>query len=114
MFEPDGKKTSMSSRQGTGKPAFALEIGGRGVLVFPADTPRQATDFCAQDWFIAELGAYRSGGQPIWDGTSELKIRRADPAEAARLDIALETELVRGEYEGYVFAFLVPIDALPQ
>jgi hypothetical protein len=104
----------MSRRQSTGKRAFVLEVGGHAVLAFSAGSARQAADFCAQDWFAAELRAYRSGGQPIWDGTSELTIRCADASEAAKLDIALETELVRGQYDGFIFAFLVPVDAAPQ
>jgi hypothetical protein len=114
VCEPDGAQISMSRRQSTGKRAFVLEVGGRAVLAFPAGNARQATYFCAQDWFTAELRAYRSGGQPIWDGTRELTIRCADASEAAKLDIALETELVRGEYDGFVFAFLVAVDAAPQ
>jgi hypothetical protein len=104
----------MSKRQSTENRAFVLEVGSRAILVLPADGAAKAADFCAQDWFKAELATYRSGGQSIWDGESALSIRYADPREAAQLDIALETELVRGEYDGYVFAFLVPIDAAPQ
>jgi hypothetical protein len=104
----------MSERQRTVKSAFVLEIGGRAVLVFPAGGPRQATEFCEQDWFAAELRTYRSRGQPIWDGTTTPTIRRADAREAAKLDMALESELLRGEYDGYIFAFLVPVDTPPQ
>jgi hypothetical protein len=107
-------QTSMSRRQSIGRRAFALEIGERTVLAFSAASIRQATDFCAQEWFTAELGAYRSSGQPIWDGASELKIRCASPCEAAKLEAALATERARGEYDGYIFAFLVPVDAVPQ
>jgi len=100
----------MSRRQSIRQRAFVLEASGRAVLVFSADSIRQATDFCAQEWFTADLGAYRSNGQPIWDGASELKIRGANAGEAAKL----ETERARGEHNGYIFAFLVPVDALPQ
>jgi hypothetical protein len=106
----------MSRRQSNSirKRAFVLESGGRAVLAFSADNIRRATDFCAQQWFTAELGAYRSSGQPIWDGTSELTIRCANACEAAKLEVALETERTRGEYDGYIFAFLVPVDSVPQ
>jgi hypothetical protein len=104
----------MSRRQSIRQRAFVMEAGGRAVLAFSADSIRQATDFCAQEWFTAELGAYRSNGQPIWDGASELKIRGANAGEAAKLEAALETERARGEHNGYIFAFLVPVDALPQ
>jgi len=104
----------MSRRRSIGQRAFVLEAGGRAVLVFSADSIRQAADFCAQEWFTADLGAYRSNGQPIWDGASELKIRDANADEAAKLEVALETERARGEHDGYIFAFLVPVDAIPQ
>ena len=104
----------MSRRQNIGQRAFVLEIGGRAVLAFSADSICQAADFCAQEWFTAELGAYRSCGRPILDGTSELTIRRATVDEAARLEVALEIECARGEYDGFIFAFLVPVDAALQ
>ena len=109
----------MGKRQRIGSHAFAshafvLEVGGRSVLVLSADSIEQARDFCAQAWFTEELGAYRTCGRPIWNETAELKIRCADAHEAAKLEIALETERARGEYDGYIFAFLVPVDAPPQ
>jgi hypothetical protein len=60
--------------------------------------------------FRDELATYRSSGCPIWDSTSELKIRHAKPCEAAELQIASGLERFRREYDGYVFAFLVPVD----
>jgi hypothetical protein len=70
-----------------------------------------ARAFCSQDWFWDELASYRSRGCPIWDSTSELKFHHAKPCEAAELQIAVELERFRKEYDGYVFAFLVPVDA---
>jgi hypothetical protein len=43
-----------------------------------------------------------------------LKIRGANAGEAGKLEAALATERARGEHNGYIFAFLVPVDALPQ
>jgi hypothetical protein len=91
--------------------AFVLESSGRAVLAFLADGLEQARDFCSQGWFMDELASYRSCGHPIWDGTTSLRIRSARPCEAAEVRIALATERCRKEYDGYVFAFLVPVDA---
>ena len=85
--------------------------GGRALLAFRAGSIEQAKQLCSEDWFVEELASYRSSGQPIWDGSTELKIRRANAAEAAEIQIALTGELARREYEGYVFVFFVPIDA---
>jgi hypothetical protein len=101
----------------TGKPPtieakeFVLETRGRAVLAFLAGDLEQARDLCSQRWFMDELAAYRSCGQPIWDGAANLRIRCAKPCEAAEVQVALATERCRREYDGYVFAFLVPVDA---
>jgi hypothetical protein len=90
---------------------FVLEAGGRAVLAFFADDIEHAQTFCSQDWFWDELATYRSSGRPIWDSASHLRIRHAGPCEVAELQIALGLERFRREYDGYVFAFLVPVDA---
>ena len=101
----------------TGKPPtieaqeFVLETSGRAVLAFLAGGLEQARALCSQHWFMDELASYRSCGQPIWDGATGLRIRCATPSEAAEVQIALATERCRKEYDGYVFAFLVPVDA---
>jgi hypothetical protein len=100
----------MSRQRTNSEKGFVLEIGGRALLAFRADNIEQARCLCTQDWFTQELASYRSCGIPIWDGLAGVKVRRANASEAAELQIALTTELARKEYEGYVFAFFVPID----
>jgi hypothetical protein len=104
----------MSRRQTNSEKGFVLEIGGRAVLAFRAADIDEAKCLCAQDWFTEELASYRCRGIPLWDGAADFKVRRAHASEAAEIQIALTTELARKEYEGYVFAFFVPIDASPQ
>jgi hypothetical protein len=101
----------MSRRQNIGEKGFVVETGGCALLAFRAGGIAQAKQLCSEDWFVEELASYRSDGRPIWDGCSELEIRRADATEAAELQIALTGELARREYEGYVFVFFVPVDA---
>jgi hypothetical protein len=100
----------MGGRQKIQSREFVLEVGGRAVLALLADDVEHARTFCSQGWFWVELATYRLHGCPIWDSTSELKIRHANPCEAAELQIALGLEHFRREYDGYVFAFLVPVD----
>ncbi|SDT47605.1 hypothetical protein [Bradyrhizobium canariense] len=100
----------MSRRQNIKEKGFVLETGGRAVLAFRAASMEEARDLCSQDWFVEELASYRSCGHPIWDGTTELRIRRANATESAEIQIALTTELARKEYEGHVFVFFVPVD----
>jgi hypothetical protein len=101
----------MSRRQNIKEQGFVLETGGRALLAFLAGNIGQAKALCSEDWFVEELASYRSQGRPIWDGSAELRIRRASAPETAEIQIALTTELVRKEYDGYVFVFFVPVDA---
>jgi hypothetical protein len=101
----------MSTRQNIKAKGFVLETDRRALLAFMADGLEQAKQLCAEDWFVEELASYRSSGRPIWDGSAELNIRRADACEAAEIQIALTGELARKEYEGFVFVFFVPVDA---
>jgi hypothetical protein len=101
----------MSRRQHTAEQGFVVETGGRAVLAFLAGGIEQARNLCTQDWFAEELASYRSCGLPLWDGTAELRIRRANACEAAEVRIALAGECARKEYQGYVFVFFVPVDA---
>ena len=101
----------LSRRRNTEKQGFVLEIGGRPVLVLAGSGIEQAKELCSQAWFLEELGCYRSGGNPIWDGEAKLSLRRASLREAAELEVALRSERARGEFEGDVFVFLVPVDS---
>lgn len=101
----------MGERQKIQSREFVLEVGGRAVLALFADDIEHARTFCSRGWFWVELATYRSHGCPIWDSASELKIRHAKPFEVAELHLALGLERFRKDYDGYVFAFLVPVDA---
>ena len=93
---------------------FVLEIGGQPILVLMSRDLAEARRFCAQPWLMEELASYRSFGRPVLDEAAAVSIRNADAHEAAELQTALSLELAREEYEGYVFAFLIEIDAPPQ
>jgi hypothetical protein len=110
-FERGGHQTLTGRRPTIEQKEFVLESSGRAVLAFLADGLEQARDLCSQHWFMDELASYRSYGHPIWDGTADLRIRGADPSEAAEVQIALAGEQCRKEHDGYVFVFFVPIDA---
>jgi hypothetical protein len=108
------KRPLMSKRHNIKEKGFVLETNGRAVLAFMAGGIEQAKNLCSEHWFTEELACYRSSGQPIWDGSAELKVRRANVSEAAEIQIALTGELARKEYGGYLFVFLVPVDPEPQ
>jgi hypothetical protein len=100
----------LSRRQDAGKQSFVLEIDGRPVLAFNSRSVERAKLLFSQAWLLEDLGSYRSGGNPIWDGEAKLSVRHADDRESLELEVALRGEQARKEYEGHVFAFLVPLD----
>jgi hypothetical protein len=110
-FEPSGHRALTGKRPTIERQEIVLESSGRAVLAFLADGLEQARELCSQHWFMDELASYRSCGHPIWDGTADLRIRHANPSEAAEVQIALANEQCRKEYDGYVFVFFVPVDA---
>jgi hypothetical protein len=104
----------LSRRQSGEKQGFVLEIGGRPVLALAGRDVEHAKALCSQPWFLEDLRTYRSCGNPIWDGGAKFTLRHASAREAAELEVALQGERARGEYEGYVFVFLVPVDSVLQ
>ena len=90
--------------------SFVLELDGRPVLAFAAETARKALALCEPAWLQAELSHYRSSGRPLWEATSEASIRPATAAEHDELQAARVREIAGHEFDGVVFAFLVPLD----
>ena len=101
----------MSRRRDITREGFVLEADGRAILAFYAKDLEHARDLCSQPWFAEELAAFRSYGRPLWDSNRRLSLRRTGVVEDAELQIALTAEIARGEYEGTIFAFFLPIDA---
>jgi hypothetical protein len=101
----------MSRRRDITREGFVLEADGRAILAFYAKDLEHARDLCSQPWFTEELATFQSCGRPLWAGDRRLRLRRTGIAEDAELQIALTAEIARGEYEGTIFAFFVPIDA---
>lgn len=64
---------------------WVLEIEGRGILAFPAETGDQALAFVEQPWLQDDLLCLESGDAPLWDGEAELFVRDPFVEELDRL-----------------------------
>jgi hypothetical protein len=91
--------------------AFVLEIDGKAIVAFRSADKREAMHMCCESWFIEELGSYRTNGKPLCGQQSRLIVRPASRAETLELQLAKRSQIIRGEYDGLVFAFLISIDA---
>lgn len=61
---------------------YVAEISGRGIVAFEATDEAEATAQLAGRDFQRDLYVLQNGGQPLWDGVSEVRLREALPNEA--------------------------------
>jgi hypothetical protein len=65
----------------SGDRIYALVIGERAVLAFPAHSFREAQSLLKEAWLLDDLRALQSAGAPVWDGKTKPVVRAAQPAE---------------------------------
>jgi hypothetical protein len=61
---------------------FVVEINGRGIAAFNAESQIAGEAFIDEEWFRSDLMALEGDGTPLWDGKSEIYLREALPEEA--------------------------------
>jgi len=61
---------------------YVAEISGRGIAAFDAANDIEAQAQLADKAFLADLYVLQNEGRSLWDGVSEIHVRRAFPAEA--------------------------------
>jgi hypothetical protein len=70
--------------------AFALlvEINGRGISAFNAESKIAGEAFIEEEWFRSDLMTLEGDGTPLWNGKSEIYLREALPEEADQWRVA--------------------------
>ncbi|WP_336487324.1 hypothetical protein [Methylobacterium nigriterrae] len=77
---------------------FTLEIDGIAVAVING-TEEVARDLFTCDGFKEDIQAMTSDGRPLWNGTSELKVRPASEDEVEIFEDALAEDDSEGDFE---------------
>jgi len=77
---------------------FTLEIDGTAVAVINGDE-ETARDLFTCDGFKDDIRTMTSGGKPLWNGTSELKVRAASEDEVEVFEDALAEDDGEEEFE---------------
>ena len=77
---------------------FTLEIDGTAVAVMNGDE-ETARDLFTCDGFKSDIQTMTTGGTPLWNGTSELKIRPATEDEIEIFEDALAEDDGEGDFE---------------
>lgn len=78
---------------------YVADIEGRGVAAFPADNGADAERLVRDRVFRDDLMALASGGVPLWDGVTDIQVRRARPDEEARWRASHAKAIRRGDIE---------------
>ena len=78
---------------------YVADIKGRGVAAFRADSCPDAERLVHDHVFRDDLMALASGGLPLWDGLTDIKVRRARPDEEARWRASHANAIRRGDIE---------------
>jgi hypothetical protein len=91
---------------------YVADIKGRGVAAFSADSGPDAERLVRDRVFRDDLMALASGGLPLWDGVSDIQVRRARPDEEARWRASHANAIRRGDIEACEQAWVAFLVAL--
>ncbi|WP_210497299.1 hypothetical protein [Microvirga antarctica] len=70
---------------------YILEIAGKAIAITNADQDQAHELFMSED-FKDDLKSFSSEGKPLWDGSTQLTIRRATDDEIEAFDEAMEDD----------------------
>jgi hypothetical protein len=93
-------------------PVYVAAIEGRSVAAFHANNGAHATSRMRDRLFRDDLMALASGGLALWDGVTDIEVREALVAEAARWRASRARAIRQGNIESEDdtwIAFLVPL-----
>lgn len=91
---------------------YTVDIGGKPIVSFEANTHREAQELIKEDWFLDDLAVLTAENRVLWDGKAPIRARIATDSEGARYgDIATEAEEENGDI---LLAFLVTLDGPPK
>jgi hypothetical protein len=63
---------------------FVIEINGRAILAFDADSQLEAEQHAMSPEIRSDLMVYETADGPIWNGQDEIVVRESLPPESAR------------------------------
>jgi hypothetical protein len=86
---------------------FAIEADRKPLLAFAAKKHEDAEAFCADERVLTKLRSARSGGVPLCDDKSIMRIRLATSEEKARYQ---DRAKQRTSMENRAAVFLVDVD----
>ena len=72
---------------------FVAEIGGRALIALNAEGEAQAQAVLEEPGVRMDLQGFHSGGQALWNGVDELRLRAPLPQEEALWQASFEKAL---------------------
>ncbi len=97
-------------------PYFTVEIERQPILVFHAETKEAAHAFMGDERLLSDLTVLLSGAGPLWDGQSDLDLRKANASEIQRWKGSVALAIYDGTLESTRYAldrgwlkYLIPV-----
>ena len=94
---------------------YVAVVKGRGIAAFHAENDRTAEVQARDSTFRDDLMVLATGGVPLWDGVTDIQVRRALPNEEARWRASRARAIRQGSIESEDdtwIAFLVALSDL--
>ena len=90
---------------------YVTEIDGRAILAFEAEDDDEAKSIAAADWFKADLLSFKSAGLPLWNGVSDIRVRKAVRTERFQWEQSRAEAIRAGKRLAKTdrVAFLIPV-----
>lgn len=88
---------------------YVAEIAGRAIAAFNADNDVEAQQQLNDDAFQSDLIVLENEGKSLWDGESEIFLRRVFEDEAERFEARRIVAMKDGQTDGDWLMWLVPV-----
>ena len=82
---------------------YVAEISGRGIAAFNAANDIEAEAHLADKAFLRDLIVLQNQGRSLWDGVSQIRMRKSSPEEAETWQAGKTSD------DENPFVFLVPV-----
>src|SRR4051794_17106512 len=76
---------------------YVVEIDGRALVAFSAETAIEAEMLAAEPWLRDEFMVLEFESRPLWDGIAEIHVREALEEERASWDTSKARAVLAGE-----------------
>ena len=88
---------------------YVAEINRLAVCAFDAEDQLAAETLVGKDWFKSALRVLETKTRPLWDGESEIHVRKPNASERLEWNAARDRRRTEDKNDNADLVFLVPV-----